>query len=153
MLRDTWYVYHATWGHVNGVHNIFLSSVMPTLQPQKLYSFTDFITHTHTLKFYSCLNQILKLQQNESSSSSQNFLFPMTKTENFFPPETVCRICLSFTRRPWYFHCDLDFGILLPYKLEYKAAPFSSTKKLEKVFFCVQNWIYNLVLRIVIRKK
>jgi hypothetical protein len=31
----TWYVQHATCGHLNGVLSKFLSSVVPTLQPLK----------------------------------------------------------------------------------------------------------------------
>jgi hypothetical protein len=34
-LHENWYVY-ATWGHVNGLHDKFLSSVIATLYPLKL---------------------------------------------------------------------------------------------------------------------
>jgi hypothetical protein len=44
-LNETWYVYHATLGHLKGTFHISLPSVIPTLEPPKLYSFVDFIMH------------------------------------------------------------------------------------------------------------
>jgi hypothetical protein len=34
-LHESWYVYHATWSHLNGIHHTSLPSVIPTLQPVK----------------------------------------------------------------------------------------------------------------------
>jgi hypothetical protein len=44
-FAETRYVYHAIWGYLNSTIHKSLPSVVPTLQPLKLYCFSDFIIH------------------------------------------------------------------------------------------------------------
>jgi hypothetical protein len=44
-LNETWFVYHATWSHLNGILHKSLPSVTPRLQPLKLYHFINFNLH------------------------------------------------------------------------------------------------------------
>jgi hypothetical protein len=76
LYQSSWnliYICHATWGHVNGVHDKFLSSVIPTLWPLKLFRYypkyySNAWTDPHDT--WLCISYHLRSSQQQKSLSA-----------------------------------------------------------------------------------